>query len=54
MVRSMLAFADCPTTAIIETSVRPIISAEAVAAVRRGLRTAFCSAITPTAPNALR
>ena len=34
----MLAFVDCPRTAIVVTSARPIISAEAVAAVRRGLR----------------
>ena len=54
MVLSMLALADCPNTAIIETRVRPIIRAEAVAAVRRGLRRAFCSARTPTAPKARR
>ncbi len=34
----MLAFALAPKTAIIDTSVTPIMSAEAVAAVRRGLR----------------
>ena len=43
---------DAPSTAIIVTSETPIISADAVAAVRRGLRRVFCSAISPTAPNA--
>ena len=53
-VLSRLAFADAPSTDIIVTRATPIISAEAVAAVRRGLRRAFCSAIRPTAPNARR
>ncbi len=53
-VWSRLAFAEAPSTDIIVTSETPIISAEAVAAVRRGLRRAFCSAISPTAPNPRR
>ena len=47
----MLAFVDEPTTAIPATSSSPSVSANAVAAVRRGLRTAFVRASRPTAPN---
>ena len=43
--------ADWPSTAIVVTRVRPIIRAEAVAAVRRGLRVALVSASAPTWPN---
>jgi hypothetical protein len=51
---SVLAVADWPSTAISETSVSPIISALAVAAVRRGLRKEFCAASVPTVPKARR
>ena len=44
MTSSVLVFADCPRIDIVTTSARPIINAEAVAAVRRGLRVAFNSA----------
>ena len=50
-VLSRLALAEAPSTAIIVTSETPIIRADAVAAVRRGLRRVFCSAIRPTAPK---
>ena len=40
-----------PRTAIVVTSASPIISADAVAAVRRGLRRAFSLASRPTVPN---
>ncbi len=53
-VWSRLALADAPSTDIIVTRATPIISADAVAAVRRGLRRAFCSAIRPTAPKERR
>ncbi len=53
-VLSRLALAEAPSTAIIVTSETPIIRAEAVAAVRRGLRRVFCSAIRPTAPKPRR
>ena len=51
---STLAFAEAPNTDIMATRVRPIINAEAVAAVRRGLRVAFCSAIRPMEPKSRR
>ena len=52
IVLSMLAFDDEPTMAIVVTRARPIISADAVAAVRRGLRRAFSPANRPTVPKA--
>ena len=51
---STLAVADWPSTDISATRVSPIISALAVAAVRRGLRSEFCAASTPTVPKARR
>ena len=51
---SVLAVADWPRIDISATSVSPIISALAVAAVRRGLRREFCAASVPTVPNARR
>ena len=42
---------DCATTATMHTSAMPIISAEAVAAVRRGLRALFSRASLPEAPS---
>ncbi len=51
---SMLAFAEAPSTDIIVTRETPIIRADAVAPVRRGLRREFCSAMSPTAPNPRR
>ena len=48
---STLDFVDWPSTAIVVTRARPIISADAVAAVRRGLRRAFSLASRPTVPN---
>ena len=47
-----LLSAAAPITVMPVTRVRPIVSAEAVAAVRRGLRTAFCRASLPDTPNA--
>ena len=47
----MLRLADEPNTAIALTSISPRVSANAVAAVRRGLRTALVRASRPTAPN---
>ncbi len=46
-----LALADAPNTPITDTSIRPRVRANAVAAVRRGLRTALVRASRPTAPN---
>ena len=51
---SVLAFADCPRIDINATRVSPIISALAVAAVRRGLRRVFSVASLPTVPNTRR
>ena len=48
------AFADSPKIATITTSARPITSALAVAAVRRGFRIAFPRAIAPVTPVAAR
>jgi hypothetical protein len=45
---------DAPKIDIVVTSAKPIISAEAVAAVRRGLRRAFCAANRPTVPKMVR
>ena len=45
---STLAFAESPTIAIVQASASPIISAEAVAVVRRGLRSEFWPARLPT------
>ena len=50
----MLALADDPKIDIKVTRATPIISADAVAAVRRGLRREFWVAIVPTTPNTLR
>lgn len=41
MILSMLAFDDWPSTDMVATNASPIISADAVAAVRRGLRSAL-------------
>ena len=46
------ALSEDPRTPIPTTSVSPIISAVAVDAVRRGLRTAFCRARSPEMPRA--
>ena len=54
MAWSVLALADCPRIDIRATSVSPIISALAVAAVRRGLRRAFSVASAPTVVNTRR
>ena len=51
---STCAFADSPRIATIATSARPMTSALAVAAVRRGLRIAFPRAIAPGTPAAAR
>ena len=48
---SMLLFVDAPITLNALTSARPIMSAEAVAAVRRGFRTAFSCARRPVVPQ---
>ena len=40
--------------AIAQARVRPIMSAEAVAVVRRGLRSEFCPARVPTDPKTRR
>ena len=45
------ALAEEPMIAIAQARVRPIIRAEAVAAVRRGLRSEFCPARLPIEPN---
>ena len=50
---STLDFVDWPRMAIVVTSANPIINADAVAAVRRGLRRAFSLASNPTVPNSL-
>ena len=47
----MLFLAEAPNTAMVVTSIRPRVSAKAVAAVRRGLRTALVRASRPTVPN---
>ncbi len=49
IVLSTLAFADAPMIDIVHASASPIISADAVAVVRRGLRRAFWPARLPTA-----
>ena len=46
------AFADAPNVAASPTSASPITSADAVTAVRRGLRIAFARASTPLGPSA--
>ena len=51
---SRLAFSEAPKTDIITIRVSPIISALAVAAVRRGLRSEFSVASTPTVPKSRR
>ena len=45
------AFAESPMIAIVQARVSPIISAEAVAVVRRGLRSEFWPARLPTVPK---
>ena len=50
MTWSKLAFIEAPMIDIIATRVSPIISALAVAAVRRGFRSEFSGARTPTVP----
>ncbi len=52
IVWSTEALAEAPTIAIVQASVSPIINAEAVAAVRRGLRRAFWPARLPIEPKA--
>src|SRR3970282_2859294 len=47
---SVEAFADSPNTATNTTNPRPIIRADAVAAVRRGLRIAFSRPSLPGTP----
>ena len=54
MLASTLALAEDPAMDIVVTRVRPIIRADAVAAVRRGLRSEFCPASVPTAPKTRR
>ncbi len=51
IVELNVALSDVPTTSTVVTSARPIISAEAVDAVRRGLRAAFSSARCPDVLN---
>jgi len=51
---SVLAFADCPRIDMVATRASPIMSALAVAAVRRGLRSEFWVASVPTEPNTAR
>ena len=51
---SVLAEAEAPKTAIIDIRASPIISALAVAEVRRGLRRLFSVASVPTVPNSRR
>ena len=51
---SVLAEAEAPKIDIIAIRASPIISALAVAAVRRGLRSAFWVASVPTVPNSRR
>ena len=51
IVWSTLAFAEAPMIDIVQARASPIISAEAVAVVRRGLRSAFWPARLPTARN---
>ena len=48
---STLDFAESPTMDIVQARVRPIISADAVAVVRRGLRREFWPARLPTEPK---
>src|SRR3954463_4041818 len=50
-VRSTDALADEPRIATVNARVRPIISAEAVAVVRRGLRSEFWPARRPIGPH---
>lgn len=47
----MLCLVDAPNTAIAPTSISPSVNAKAVAAVRRGLRTAFVRDRRPTEPK---
>ena len=54
MAASVEAFAESAMTTIVPASARPIISADAVAAVRRGLRSEFSPASVPTVPNSRR
>ncbi len=44
-------FAEVAKIVRADTRARPIMSADAVAAVRRGWRSAFCTASDPTVPN---
>ena len=48
---STVALAEAPTIAIVQARVSPIMRAEAVAAVRRGLRREFWPARLPIDPN---
>ena len=43
---------DAPNTEMVETSARPTMSADAVCAVRRGLRIEFCRPRRPETPRA--
>ncbi len=51
---STLALAESPRIAIVQPRASPIIRAEAVAVVRRGLRSEFCPARLPTLPKIRR
>ena len=51
MRASTLPEADAPNTVIIDTSAMPIMRADAVAAVRRGLRRLFSAASCATMPE---
>ena len=50
MSRRTDAFADSPNVAVSPTSASPITSADAVTAVRRGLRIALARASDPLTP----
>ncbi len=52
--RSAALLTEAPTTLSVVIRVTPMVSAEAVVAVRRGLRTAFSRASLPGVPNSLR
>jgi hypothetical protein len=54
IVLSTLSLADDPRIDIVVTRASPIISADAVADVRRGLRSEFWPARLPTVPNRRR
>ncbi len=51
---STLALAELPRIAIVHARASPIIKADAVAVVRRGLRSEFCPARLPTLPKTRR